>query len=54
MATHGGGGVVSGVTTMIATANWSRVQLPKNWIQFFLANLANFSCCYYFSKSLHI
>ncbi len=54
MATHGGDGVVDGVTATIVTANWSQVQLPKNWIQFFLANLANFSCCYYFSKSLHI
>jgi hypothetical protein len=42
MATHRGGGAVCGVTATIATANWSRVQIPKTWIQFFLANLANF------------
>jgi hypothetical protein len=42
MATHGGGGVVGGVTATIATADWSRVQIPKTWIHFFLANLANF------------
>jgi hypothetical protein len=54
MATDGGGEGVGGVTALIATANWSRVQIPKTWIQFFVANLANFQCCYYFSKSLHI
>jgi hypothetical protein len=37
-----GGRVVGGVTATIATANWSRVQNPKTWIHFFLANLANF------------
>ncbi len=42
MATHRGGGVVGEVTATIATANWSRVQIPKTWIQIFLANLANF------------
>ncbi len=42
MATVGGDGVVGGVTTTIATANWSQVQIPKTWIQCFLANLANF------------
>jgi hypothetical protein len=34
--------VVGGVTETIAIANWSRVQIPKTWIQIFLANLANF------------
>jgi hypothetical protein len=46
MATNRGGGVVGGVvggvTGTIATVNWSRVQIPKTWIHFFLANLANF------------
>jgi hypothetical protein len=42
MATDGGGRGVGGVTAMIVTANWSRDQIPKTWIQFFLANLANF------------
>ncbi len=49
MATEGGGGGMGGVTATIATANWSRVQIPwsrvqipKTWIHFFLANLANF------------
>jgi hypothetical protein len=42
MATHGGGGVVDEVTATNATANWSRVHIPTTWIQFFLANLANF------------
>ncbi len=42
MATAGGGRVVGGVTTTIVNANSSRVQIPKIWIIFFLANLANF------------
>jgi hypothetical protein len=42
MATREGGGMVGGVMATNATANWSRVQIPKTWIQFFLANLANF------------
>jgi hypothetical protein len=42
MATDRGGGGVGGLTATIATANWSRVQIPKTWIHFFLANLANF------------
>ncbi len=42
MATDRGGGVVGGLTAMIATANWSRVRIPKTWIHFFLANLATF------------
>ncbi len=42
MATIGGGGVVCEVTAMIATGNWSWVQIPITLIQFFLANLANF------------
>ncbi len=42
MATDRGGGVVGGLTATIATANLSRVRIPKTWIQFFLANLANF------------
>jgi hypothetical protein len=42
MATGGGGGDVGGLTATIATPNWSRVQIPKTWIHFFLANLANF------------
>ena len=42
MATDGGVGGVGEMTATIATANWSRVQIPKTWIQFFLANLANF------------
>ncbi len=42
MATDGGGGVVFGLTATIATINWSRVQIPKTWIQLFFANLANF------------
>jgi hypothetical protein len=41
-ATDGGGGVVGRLTAKIATKNWSRVQIPKTWIHFFLANLANF------------
>ncbi len=42
MATEGGSGVVGGSTATIANANWSRVRIPKTWIHFFLANLANF------------
>ncbi len=42
MATDGGGGAVGGLTATIATTNWSRVRILKTWIQFFLANLANF------------
>jgi hypothetical protein len=42
MATDRGGGVVGALTATIATANWSRVRIPKTWIHIFLANLANF------------
>ncbi len=42
MATEVGGGVGGGLTATIVTANWSRVEIPKTWIQFFLANLATF------------
>jgi hypothetical protein len=42
MATLRGGGVVGAVTATIATVYWSRVQISKTWIHFFLANLANF------------
>ncbi len=42
MATDGGGGSVGGLTATVVTANWSRVRIPQTWIQFFLANLANF------------
>ncbi len=42
MATDRGDGAVDGVTVAIASANWSRVQIPKTWITFVLANLAHF------------
>ncbi len=42
MATDGGGGLVGGLTATIVTANWSQVRIPKTWIRFVLANLANF------------
>ncbi len=42
MATDGGGGGMGGVT-MLRTPYWSLVQIPKTWMQFFLANyLPNF------------
>ncbi len=54
MATKGGGGVVGGVIATIATTNWSRVQIPKTWIQFFLANLANFHAATILAISTYI
>ena len=35
MATDRGDGAVDGVTVAIASANWSRVQIPKTWILLF-------------------